>query len=469
MTGGLPVPTIACSGSSSNPGAPAPRWSCLASSLTWSATLFTELRVHVPDRGEIRRPRPRVELAEQRVIPRFSLQLGDTARRIVQIAEHDRVGRARLLTRGLDFAVLDAAILFLGLDLHGVDALYAVGALLHHAAAAHRDVRISSELQARRVPVLIEEIVEAANFVWTVVRAVARADTAVVHHVVQPFVTMDRRAHGTHRLARRVLAVHARHRLEVRLGMLGFAAVVRVDADPVHLTAAQHFGFSYHRNVVLRLAADDARVAADAGIDIDRHAPLVAFVLEVGVQRDRLRRRFVAFVNRLRVVHVLVSRDRAHHAAAFHQVVILRAREGILLAGVDDLDAGPVPQRVGRANRVGVEARAGARMASPHAAVTEMHGDAVVRVTDDREHCAANRAPLIPKLDDVADDLSVLAAGPGGFVLGFDFLGGRWAHDDRVVPRQLRDRFRQLLQPAVVREPPVKDARVVAKRNFEAG
>src|SRR5207244_2455026 len=98
-----------------------------------------------------------------------------------------------------------------------------------------------------------------------------------------------------------------------------------------------------------------------------------------------------------------------------------------------------------------------------------MDGDAVVRVTDDGEDRGSNRPALIAELDDVADDLSVLAAGPRGLVLGFDLLGGRWAHDDRVVPRQLRDRFRQLLQPAVVREPPVKDARVVAKRNFEAG
>ena len=71
--------------------------------------LVTQLRVDVPDRREIRRPRPRVQLAEQRVVALLGLQLRDAARRIVQVAEDDRVGRAGLLARGLDLAVADRA------------------------------------------------------------------------------------------------------------------------------------------------------------------------------------------------------------------------------------------------------------------------------------------------------------------------------------------------------------------------
>src|SRR5207248_3060631 len=37
-----------------------------------------------------------------------------------------------------------------------------------------------------------------------------------------------------------------------------------------------------------------------------------------------------------------------------------------------------------------------------------------------------------------------------------------------VVPGQLRDRLRQLLQPAVVREAAVEDRRIVSERNFES-
>ena len=74
-------------------------------------------------------------------------------------------------------------------------------------------------------------------------------------------------------------------------------------------------------------------------------------------------------LHRLRIADELVARDRAHHAAAFHQVVILRARERIRLAGVDDLEAAAEPQRVRGAKRVGVEAGAGADAARARPAV----------------------------------------------------------------------------------------------------
>ena len=73
--------------------------------------------------------------------------LGDLAVGIVQVAEDDRLRRARRLAGGHDFAVADRPVLLLGLDARGVDALHAVRALLHHAAAADRDVGIAQQLQ----------------------------------------------------------------------------------------------------------------------------------------------------------------------------------------------------------------------------------------------------------------------------------------------------------------------------------
>ncbi len=46
-----------------------------------------------------------------------------------------------------------AAIFFLGLDLRLLDALHAVGALFHDAAAAHGHVRIADPVKALRVPI----------------------------------------------------------------------------------------------------------------------------------------------------------------------------------------------------------------------------------------------------------------------------------------------------------------------------
>src|SRR4029453_11577420 len=87
---------------------------------------------------------------------------------------------------------------------------------------------------------------------------------------------------------------------------------------------------------------------------------------------------------------------------------------------------------------------------------------------DDREHRTANRASLVAELDDVADDLAVLAAGPRRLVLGLELLSGGGTDDDRVVPRELGDRLRQLLQPAVVGEAAVEHARVEGEGPLEA-
>src|SRR5207248_10776084 len=126
--------------------------------------------------------------------------------------EHDRVRRAGLLAGGHDFAVADAASLFFGVDLRGVDALHAVGALLHHAAGTRGDVGIALRFERGRFVVGVVEEVESAHFVRTVVRAVARADAAVVGHIVQTFAAVRRGADRADRLPRRLLALHARHR-----------------------------------------------------------------------------------------------------------------------------------------------------------------------------------------------------------------------------------------------------------------
>ena len=66
---------------------------------------LAQLRIQVPHRRQIRRPRPRVQLGQQRVVALLGLQLRDAAVRIVQVAEDDRLGRAGLLAGGLDLAV----------------------------------------------------------------------------------------------------------------------------------------------------------------------------------------------------------------------------------------------------------------------------------------------------------------------------------------------------------------------------
>ena len=72
--------------------------------------------------------------------------------------------------------------------------------------------------------------------------------------------------------------------------------------------------------------------------------------------------------------------------AAFHQVVILRAGERVACRRCVTISTPRAePQRVGRAERVGVEPGAVADASGARAAVAEVHGDAVVGMADDEE------------------------------------------------------------------------------------
>src|SRR5688572_10271024 len=112
------------------------------------AEFITELGVRVAHYGEIRRARTRVELGKQRIVQRARLAFGHFTVRVVDVAKDDGAGRARGLTRRDDVAVSNLAIFELGRDARLVDALHAVGALLHDTAAAHCDVGIPHQLQA---------------------------------------------------------------------------------------------------------------------------------------------------------------------------------------------------------------------------------------------------------------------------------------------------------------------------------
>ena len=154
-----------------------------------------------------------------------------------------------------------------------VDALHAVVALLHHAALAHRHVGVAHQLEHRRGRVLVLQEIKPPHLIGTVVRAIPRPYAAVVNHVIQAFGAVRGRAHRTNQFAGRVLALHARDRLEVRLGIIAIALIIGIHAQPVHVAAFVDLVLADDRNVVFRLAGNDAIVAADARVQINRHAP----------------------------------------------------------------------------------------------------------------------------------------------------------------------------------------------------
>ena len=250
------------------------------------------------DAREIGRSRPRVELLQQRIMSRIAPQARHGGIRVCEIAEPDRLRRARGLTGGDDFAVFDEAGLPLREAPRAADALDAIGAFLHHAARAHADVRIVGGLHQRLaeiaefLAVRVAEEVEAAHLVGTVGLAEPGADAAIVDLHVEAFVVVHGSFDRTDRLAGRRLALHAGHGLEDGLRIRSRRMIVGIDPEPMHDATHADFIRPDRRDVVFRLAGDDAGVAADAGARIDHHRPCIR------VAGERRRRRVEARLRR---------------------------------------------------------------------------------------------------------------------------------------------------------------------------
>src|SRR5579872_401757 len=176
---------------------------------------FLQLRIGVPQTTEIGGAGPGIQLLEQAVVAGLGLELRDAALGIVDISEGDRLCGAGLHASRNNLAVSDAAVFLFGLNFCGVDALDAVGAFFHGAAAAHGDVGVAEAVETLRIPIRIQQEVEAADFVGAIVGTVAGADAAVVDHLVQAVAAVNRGSDRADQLARRVLALHADNRLVV--------------------------------------------------------------------------------------------------------------------------------------------------------------------------------------------------------------------------------------------------------------
>src|ERR1700723_1082063 len=311
------------------------------------------------------------------IVARLRFPFGDAAVRVIDIAENDRLRRASALAGCDDFAVAHFAVLLFGSNFCGIDALHAVRAFFHHAAAAYGDVGIAHAVEAGRGVIRIEQEIEAPDFVRAIVRAVARADAAVVNHFVQAFGAVHRGADGADHFAGRVLTVHAEHRLVIRFGIVYAAAEISVHADPVHRAALHYLFLADDRNILFGLAGFDAGVAAHAFVQVHGQAPGVAFGFKARIEREALGGIFLVIFGEVCVFLPFLGGGDADGVPArgFHaflidllavlvnHVLVLGDGEVIFLAGLFDFQSGDDPRCVGGANKIGVEAGAGAHAA----------------------------------------------------------------------------------------------------------
>ena len=150
----------------------------------------------------------------------------------------------------------------------------------------------------------------------------------------------------------------------------------------------------------------------------------------------------------------LSDRRRMDDVAAVDVVMRLRAGERHLLAGLFQLRIASDVAAVGRPELVGVEADLRTGVAGALAAVAEVAGDAPRGVTRHDADRAVHFLAARLDRDDVARFEREL------------FRVGR-ADEDGVVPRELRERLRRFLQPAVVGVAAVADRRIGQQYHLE--
>ena len=168
-----------------------------------------------------------------------------------------------------------------------------------------------------------------AAHVRTIIRAITRADAAIIDLQVQAFLVMQRCADGANHFTRRIFALHAlAPSLVEHFGIYGRSAKISVHANPVHHASPRDFLFADDGNVIFRLASNCAGVTADARAQINRHAPTIAVVLKSLWIEKRVvfRRRFGIVLYEIRIFLKHVKPALAQNLSVFriNRVLCLR-------------------------------------------------------------------------------------------------------------------------------------------------
>ena len=144
----------------------------------------------------------------------------------------------------------------------------------------------------------------------------------------------------------------------------------------------------------------------------------------------------------------------------------LPALERLLFAGFVDLQSAPLPLSIRTANKIGVEAGVRADPAGTRTTVTEMDGNAIIRLARQDPCGATDSAAAITELDHVAVDGAMLTAGVADPSTQPQSIGGSRTYDNNVIPSQLCQRFGRFLEPAVIGKSSVQNRRIGTKQKL---
>ena len=157
-------------------------------------------------------------------------------------------------------------------------------------------------------------------------------------HDIQPGAGHGEERHGlggTVEAGPPLLAKEEGDRLVHQLRLVRCPGEVAVDPDPVHLASPGQLLRTHDRDVVLALAGEHAGAAAGAGVEIDRHAPLV---LAVGNGNClNIVQLLLVMVARQEMLTELGEGGLPDQVSPMHGEMVLAARNGRPMAGLGDL------------------------------------------------------------------------------------------------------------------------------------
>ena len=221
--------------------------------------------------------------------------------------------------------------------------------------------------------------------------------------------------------------------------------LIRIDPEPVHDAPHADFIRSDRRDVVFRLACNDAGVAADAGPRIDHHRP------SIRVAGERRRRSVEARLGRGRRNGFSRPKKRGELLRLPGEREQAGGRRWELSVGprAAQLRAAGDPGRSAVPQNGSVEADVIADRAGALSAVAQRQPQHAGRETGRKTHRPGDNPA-------VCDDRRFVAFRDlrAGGILG--------RHLDRVAPHGLREGLGTFLKPGVVRKPSVIDGRIGA-------
>src|SRR6185503_1995340 len=201
--------------------------------------------------------------------------------------------------------------------------------------------------------------------------------------------------------------MHAGNGLEIHFRIVERAFEIAIHTQPVHMAALGDLFFSHHRDVVFRLASYRARIAAGAGVEVNRHPPLVLLVLPLRKQRKILRDTLLFRTGEFRIFVEFGVSGGAERIALLHGLGVLSVSELLAARFPLDIDSSALPKRASPSQGVGIESYTIGDFSSTGASVAEMNSQGFVGMSGHNPYRTIHLAALELDLNHVAGGDSI--------------------------------------------------------------